>query len=402
MKVKPIPRFLFLGALLLFFVFARIAVGDSLACRSYNLMQTESESLSPIPVYDQGATNTCYAHVLSQQLEYALRKQGKWVGQDHISPYWLATVHKTEGNPLVRIRSSRLGFSSVHLALHDLKDSKICRPSTLSAGLERTKGPIRLADEDFFYLFEKFWNYTVPGIEREFGFALEQLQNEEIFKDWWTLKVLESREISESAIAEMFERVRELRLAAPKVTEFTRYMRDYVFGDCRFENLLKFDIPVFSPLGRGMFYETNQSLKTQVEKILSGARHPVQPAVIGYCDRVYNSAREEIPWFSFLLPRVLRATLFESRCGPHYSLIVAQKAMQEDKTGCQYLIRNTKGARIFSKQDECLCDFGTGSPTRCTYQDVLASAQKPKAVLGCWVRGSELLPEIFDLAYLRF
>ncbi len=372
------------------------------ACKTINLMQLDREFLEPVPVYDQGATNTCYAHVLSQQLEYALRKQKKWTGADHISPYWIATAHKTEGSPLLKIRSSRLGFSSVHLALGNLRESKICKPSVLSAGISRTKGPIQLNDEDFFYLFEKFWPYAVPNIPREFSFVLDQLRADEGFMEWWKIRIVERRIVQEGSLVEVFERLKELRSEAPRIVEATRYMRDYVFGECQFENLLDYDIPFLSPMGRGMFYETNRSLRTQLEKILGGQRHTEQPAVVGYCNRIFDVEQESIPWFSFLLPRVLRATLFEGRCSPHYSLVVAQKPLPSDKTGCQYLIRNTRGNAVFSKQDECLCDLGDGTPRTCRYHELQDRGIVPQKVYGCWVRGSEFLPEIFDLAFLRF
>jgi len=371
-------------------------------CQSLNLMQSEYEFLEPVPIYDQGATNTCYAHVLSQQLEYALRKQKKWSGEDHLSPYWIATAHKTEGHPLLRIRSSKLGFSSVHLALGNLRESKVCKPSIVSAGIVRTKGAISMSDEDFFFLFEKFWAYTVPSIPREFNLILDHLRQEETFLSWWTDRILERKTLQEGSLLEVFERVKELRQEAPKVLESTRYMRDYIFGECQFENLLSYHIPPLSPLGRGMFYETNTTLSGQIDQVLRGTRHSAQPAVIGYCGRVFDIEKENIPWFSFLLPRVLRATLFEERCSPHYSLVVAQKPLPTDKTGCQYLVRNTRGSLVFSKQDDCLCDLGDGRATACRYNDLKDRGIIPKKVFGCWARGSELLPEIFDLAFLRF
>lgn len=371
------------------------------SCSDVHLLENPNDPLHEIPIYDQGETALCYAYVVSQMAEYALRKNQDWQKElglpegEHFSAIWASSTYKNGKGLGIRIRKNSMGSGYFQTAYRDYNQAGVCKPKVYEKAIREFKGNSRLSDPDYFYLFEKFWALRENGNASPESVKLLLSQKD--------VQRIQNRVFPNNGSAQMEDeliRIRDQVNGVPNVwidkKKKNQYIQKTALAACTEPDARIYpNLPKTRQMGLG--WATRAKLKREIDSTLDSS--DPEPIAIGYCSAIYSENDDRAGRAGkrrVLLPRIHR--IFEiEKCVLHYSLIIGRQRSPE--TGkCQYLVRNTSGRDFWTSRYPCLCEKKDGSGyENCRYDKVRSPSSD--RVVGCFIDEEPLLNSVYDLVF---
>jgi hypothetical protein len=351
-----------LHLLFTFFVFA---------CEDINLYETHPR-INLLPIQNQGAMNTCYAHSLATVYNMEQANQP----EDMVDLHWIAFVHKQR---YLHWQPRSMDFSLLSWAWSDLKKVGFCQPSYVQDAIKSIKQSAPYSDDQLFYLLSEYFKIkndlttsTQAGFELTMHKLLKllPLSSGGLFEIPWDIK-----QISTVLLP--------LRTRTHKKSFFS-WMSSDLFKPC-LENTHLRPQGKLNSLAR--LNESNQTIALAIESLLAKNK----PLAVGFCSNIFKNMSVN----ATVRPRILKA--ISSGCSAHYATVVGSRKKAQS---CQYLIRNSSGSGFWpSAEYSCHCrDKKSGLERECYHSE---STRPDLEVLGCWIDRDRLLHHTFDLSYFN-
>ncbi len=369
-----------LGVTMLLFIFVLLfSISSDLfssECVDVNLYTT-SDKLSSIELVQQGEMGTCYAHTLSNLINYELPKA------DHVFAYDIAFTHKNFRDRLHWSPRS-LNYSLQSMAWKDFKRIGSCDQELYERSMNSYRQNLRYSDDQFFFFLKYFFKINkkkrISGDVESLSIQLlekliKKTRAKYAFAVSWTIKdVLALTEsvhptAKDKSMFEWFEKV--------------------LFKNCR-EVRKRDDLKQLRYHKFGRLFKSKNKIRNKIDRILSEEK----AISIGLC----ASTLENLGSQNFVtLPRVLKS-FKKKKCRPHYVILAGSRTR---KNKCEYLIRNSYTHYFVDHSMPCFCENKkTGEKKDCGYDEFSKKKENLK-ILGCWYGRDKVIKNSYDFGYLE-